>query len=330
MDTDGDEGAEARRHAQVLDSVRLATGRAQSGAQLLEMLVPYQAELGCANSTFRLVNPLGALIELEGLANYLSAPTIREAICLAAGKTDGWYPDWLHSIIPLLRAATPIFWTNELFKTAEVAANSYDATGERWRSEWFLAPVTYWAYETDRNAIFESLPETWKAIEGSSAFSRMLICAGGQIACVDFMSHPKGVLVPMPNGEAVRVGDLIDPEHGAFVRLAGVLAFLDSPYVSHRPHEPTRAERRRWSREHGQEPMKIVNVVTLRRRGSAPSDGGEVAVDWTCRWFVRGHWRRQWYPVTKDHHPVWIAPYVKGPEDKPIKVPAPTVFAVVR
>lgn len=65
-----------------------------------------------------------------------------------------------------------------------------------------------------------------------------------------------------------------------------------------------------------------ISVVTLRRRASGASPG-ESQVEWHHRWIVRGHWRQQPYK-DKDTggiytKPIWIAPYVKGPEDKPLK-----------
>jgi hypothetical protein len=86
-----------------------------------------------------------------------------------------------------------------------------------------------------------------------------------------------------------------------------------------------RAEREKWTAE------PIVRVVELRRRvSSASSDGEHGDVDWSCRWIVRGHWRQQWCPAAREHRPIWITPYVKGPEEKPLKPPRATVFAVVR
>lgn len=40
--------------------------------------------------------------------------------------------------------------------------------------------------------------------------------------------------------------------------------------------------------------------------------------EWRHRWVVRGHWRNHWYPSLKDHRPVWISPYLKGPADAPL------------
>jgi hypothetical protein len=77
--------------------------------------------------------------------------------------------------------------------------------------------------------------------------------------------------------------------------------------------------------------VAACNVVILRRSDdSCQSDGSGEAKEFSCQWLVRGHWRQQFYPSTGEHRPLWIEPYVKGPDDKPFKLPTQTVFAVSR
>lgn len=74
-----------------------------------------------------------------------------------------------------------------------------------------------------------------------------------------------------------------------------------------------------------------VSVITLRRAESSPSSINVTGpTDWSCQWLVRGHWRQQFYRSTSERRPLWIEPYVKGPEDKPFKLPNETVFQVNR
>lgn len=75
-----------------------------------------------------------------------------------------------------------------------------------------------------------------------------------------------------------------------------------------------------------------VHVVRLRKYANCePNTKAEAKeVEWTCRWMVRGHWTNQWYPSEGVHRPLWIMPYVKGPEDKPFREPLPSVGVVVR
>lgn len=67
-----------------------------------------------------------------------------------------------------------------------------------------------------------------------------------------------------------------------------------------------------------------VTVVELRRREvvrDPDADGGARAVEWSHRWLVRGFWRWQTHgPAMSRKKRIWIAPYLKGPEDKPLLV----------
>lgn len=106
-------------------------------------------------------------------------------------------------------------------------------------------------------------------------------------------------------------------------------AFLNSPFVNverHRPVPITKKARRRYGPRIG-DPVSL-NVVTLRAevREAVRVEAGD-GPRWKQRWLVRGHYRAQWYPSTRSHKVIWVAPYVKGPEDAPFKQP---VYAVNR
>jgi hypothetical protein len=73
-----------------------------------------------------------------------------------------------------------------------------------------------------------------------------------------------------------------------------------------------------------------LHVVTLRRKAAEPTAEHGEPVEWSCRWVVSGHWRKQFYPSKDRHEYLWILPFVKGPADKPLKPPDPKVFAVIR
>jgi hypothetical protein len=60
-------------------------------------------------------------------------------------------------------------------------------------------------------------------------------------------------------------------------------------------------------------------VVQLRKteyKSGEKSDDGRF-IDWSHRWVVGGHWRWQPYKDNTKKR-IWIAPYVKGPDDKPL------------
>lgn len=78
--------------------------------------------------------------------------------------------------------------------------------------------------------------------------------------------------------------------------------------------------------------MSDVKVVQLRRvePQTHEHDPNVDSVEWSCRWIVGGHWRNQYHPSTGKHELKYILPYVKGPADKPLKVPTHTVYEVSR
>lgn len=93
---------------------------------------------------------------------------------------------------------------------------------------------------------------------------------------------------------------------------------------------PERSVRKRADRA-GLTHEPLVRVIELRRKEARHRDGdAHEAVEWSCQWLVRGHWRQQWYASLGRHQPKWIAPHIKGPDDKPLRPSRATVYAVVR
>lgn len=94
-----------------------------------------------------------------------------------------------------------------------------------------------------------------------------------------------------------------------------------------------RAHRRRAERTGLQ---SDVVVLRLRKTKHAKHDSEEEAgaVEWSCRWIVGGgtggFWRDQWYPKEKVHKQIWIMPFVKGPEDKPLVIKPLRAYELIR
>ena len=111
---------------------------------------------------------------------------------------------------------------------------------------------------------------------------------------------------------------------------ACVMQWMNDKIIVTRTRSVPRAAARRAAQSFIHEP--VVNVVELRARQyeTVEREGDVQHRDYAVRWIVRGHWRNQWYPSLGRHQPKWITPYVKGPEDKPLKTPRASVFAVVR
>lgn len=88
-----------------------------------------------------------------------------------------------------------------------------------------------------------------------------------------------------------------------------------------------RAARRRFADSPLHDP--VVRVVELRRRETYQREILESEpAEWSCQWLVRGHWHR--YHTREGLQPRWVNPYVKGPDDKPLKPPRVTVYEVIR
>jgi hypothetical protein len=116
--------------------------------------------------------------------------------------------------------------------------------------------------------------------------------------------------------------DFIDsPGRVQLASVLGFLAFLNSPYIPKTQARLTRPERREIARRKAPEMGEEVTFITLRRPEPPRHHREEptpTAVDWQHRWVVSGHYRAQWYPSEAAHHVIWIAPYLKGPEDAPL------------
>lgn len=117
---------------------------------------------------------------------------------------------------------------------------------------------------------------------------------------------PGSAMHKAPNVEAV--------SHSSRLALAIVTALghrltrLDLPVTA------GRGERRRVQRE-----LPSLRVLALGTGATVERGEGTGTVEWSKRWFVRGHWRLQPYgPNRSLRRPTWIDPYVKGPEDKPL------------
>jgi hypothetical protein len=114
------------------------------------------------------------------------------------------------------------------------------------------------------------------------------------------------------------------PEREAVGLILRRLAFLRSPYVVTDTHRLPRPIRRELQRVDAPSPEPLVHTVRLRRieqpspRPDSDDENERPDRDWNHHWWVTGHYRAQWMPSTQSHNVIWIAPYVKGPLEKPL------------
>lgn len=132
----------------------------------------------------------------------------------------------------------------------------------------------------------------------------------------------KRVDVPVPE----YTGMVDSLEYHLRKMVAAVIHFMGQRIVKHVTHHPSRAVARRLP-AHVADP--VVQVITLRTREYRSDDEATGEREYHTRWIVRGHWRNQWYPSEGRHKPIYVNPYVKGPEGAPVKN-ATKLFAVVK
>lgn len=104
--------------------------------------------------------------------------------------------------------------------------------------------------------------------------------------------------------------------HLAFIE--SLWAIMQQKITLRQTWRAPRGMSRSIERAHNQPPE--VQVITLRRiREATPEEAEEPGfVDWSHRWLVSGHWRHVWNEARHEMRLVWISPYIKGPEDKPL------------
>ena len=103
--------------------------------------------------------------------------------------------------------------------------------------------------------------------------------------------------------------------------LAAFWTIVQQPLATTTRTKPDRAAMRRAERGGFLGAQDEIKVVTLRKLKNKSADDAEhesIPVDWTHRWLVDGHWRNQWVPSLNMHRQTYIAPYIKGPSDRPL------------
>lgn len=113
---------------------------------------------------------------------------------------------------------------------------------------------------------------------------------------------------------------LREPTNAGLIKQVQVLWRLAKQEIVVAGHE--RVSRPTWKRAASWKQIKHVTVLTLRKAHARTYEGDEREVEWSHRWMVSGHWRNQPYKINGEtvHRQIWIAPYVKGPDDKPLVV----------
>lgn len=142
---------------------------------------------------------------------------------------------------------------------------------------------------------------------------------------VDDTSHGRCVYQSFPVCGLTFPDDIPEDSRPAIQRLLSCLSFLRSPHIEKREEGLNRNARRKLGdgilplSDKNPESQKVRFLTLERHTAGSKSAAKNQHIEWSHKWLVCGHHRNQYYPSTQEHKLVWISPYVKGPEDKPLK-----------
>lgn len=128
-----------------------------------------------------------------------------------------------------------------------------------------------------------------------------------------------GHVLPLMFNVKYEFGETVPSDRDISRPLQCLWRLMAQDITVHTKERASHAFRRRWTRRNL--PEKHVTVIRLRRPRQQPDeDHVPHNIEWSHRWLVSGHWRNQWYATLNTHRQIWINPYIKGPEDQPLKV----------
>jgi hypothetical protein len=229
-----------------------------------------------------------------------------------------------------VESAVPYLWTYETF---EAAAASPALPSHVVSASILPQPMMFWSFAQS----YPLVDLSTDAVVGSSNWL-FLYDQGPSIAVVyDVVSGTRGrpdnkirltggsiaYGATYPDSFEIRTKPSSQPQPLPPVdRVLKFLAFLNSPYVTSDASSHPRHLRHRLLSTTPTEASQTVNVVYLRRPTGKTTPGETEATkrNWKHQWWVAGHYRAQWYPSEKAHRVIWIAPYPKGPTDKPMLI----------
>lgn len=246
----------------------------------------------------------------------------------------------------IMEDVAPTFWPEKFVELAFTVMDSYPGGSEAYLTKYKPTYNAQWfVFEKSPSGINVQLADgRWpiKALLQTPVFGRDIPKrAIALYIFVEQLSYPV-LAFTLLEGETLAEGinlsiakKDIDERSAAEIMVAWttmivLTAFLEQKVVVQHVAQTERHARRRAEKENIVPEVKVVRlrkeVLRESAEGYEPTDS---EIEWSCQWVVRGHWRDQYHPSTQTHEPKWITPYLKGPEDKPLKV-RPEVRMVVR
>lgn len=250
----------------------------------------------------------------------------------------------------ILEAGETYYWAPQLCEVIQQAAGDLPGTWQ-WHPEmlptregfvWFAKPIHFDWFATEGD-MGEPLPPVVLAAIGwgsgrnnnGSLAVNVVGFAPGEHHIMPLLilqlRHGQSIADRMADESSLKLeGRYFTTGSTMFSVFGACLSFLEQRVFVTPQRRAERHARRRLERQ-GYVHEPVIRVVELRRKQAKSEHSSDhESVEWSHQWVVSGHWRNQWYPSLNAHQPRWILPYVKGPEDAPLKPPRAKVFAVVR
>lgn len=265
---------------------------------------------------------------------------------------------WGHDIVGLRRAET-YCWFPDPFRAVELAAKSLpaDTTLRRAMAE----EAAGWWYFLERPKVqttaqhLDTVALLWQWVTRDDRPGQQTLRFSAYVEDEDGTPVPTTLWHWVEGETLVQLHDRIIHEYHTFYERKGIgqvgqvgleptltasmyfaqlwaagMAWVRQRILVYGHGHVERHDRKRMEREGFHRPLGDVQVIELRRREVVGPSDGHRTVDWSCRWVVNGFWRNQYHPSTGRHELKWIEPYIKGPADRPLKVPTHTVYTVRR
>ncbi len=290
----------------------------------------------------------------HGIGRAISKKRAETGENYAEGIVDSRSEQAILEMMPLINGEC-FYWSRGIINLVGVAANSLP-------DNWFLtkqhipAPCGFfWLAKEPQGIEFRGLRAFgWALLDVEGDVGAIQFPQDGsmpqfnEVAIITFIDNsdfPK----PIPSLDHIGVGQSLndwrlehsdlavsinaDPsylkeEYDSLRLFATMLSFIQQRVLVMSRQVASRATRKRMAFSNRRAEAEI-NIIKLRRVVHQAHKGEGIPIEWGCQWFVRGHWRDQWYPSIRRNQPLWISPYIKGPEDKPLRDPG-RLFAVVR
>jgi len=225
-----------------------------------------------------------------------------------------------------IQAASLVLWAPEMQLAATAGQEHF--VGLDWNPDALVPPLQLWLLphqkriRSDVDRFLHENDYRLVAIMVGTQASE-----GGGMGCIFLLLPDSGVSKDRP--PMMRAQELTGKIGESASNVAAMCGFMALDIVELERTRLTGADVRlchSWKRT----PPDIRTVV-LRRKKFATASNSQSSIDWSCRWVVSGHWRRQWCPSINGHRPTFIEGYVKGPESKPLMAhTAERVYAVTR